>query len=98
MLSKGKQNEINSNFVKIFKNVIEKNKMNPHILLTQLCQFEETDIDDKTTKTILKIMLDVPYYENNINVSVLRKFKIMKEKLHDIIDTNLSIRLLNLRK
>jgi hypothetical protein len=97
MLTQSKQTEINSNFVKIFKNVIEKNKMNPHILLTHLCQFEKNDINDKTTKTILKIMLEVPYYESNINVSILRKFKIINETLVKIIDDNLSIRLLKLR-
>jgi len=98
MISQSKQNEININFVNIFKNVIEKNKINARILLTNLLEFEKKDIEDTKTKNILKIMIDVPYYENGIDVNTLRKFKIMKEKLHCIIDEILNIRLLNLRK
>ena len=98
MISQSKQTEININFVNIFKNVIEKNKINARILLTHLLEFEKKDINDSKTKNILKIMLDVPYYESGIDVNTLRKFKIMKEKLHYIIDEILNIRLLNLRK
>ena len=98
MLSQSYQTEINCNFVKIFKNVIEKNKMNPTILLSNLYKFEKSDINDKKTLTIIKIMLEVPYYENNLIVPTLRKFKIMKSKLLEIIDDILNIRLINLRK
>ena len=40
MISQSKQNEINVNFVKIFKNVIEKNKVNSRVLLTNLLEYE----------------------------------------------------------
>ena len=98
MLTQSKQNEINYRFVKILKNVIEKNKIDNSSLLTQLYNFERGDIDDIKTKNILKIMMDVPYYEQNKNVNILRKFNIIKETLVKIIDNNLSMRLVRLRK
>ena len=97
MLSISKQNEINSNFVKIFKNMIEKNQIEPDILLDKLNEFEKKDIDDIKTKNIIKSMLDIPYYENNQNVNLLRKFKIMQETLHNLIDELLMLRLNKLR-
>tara|TARA_B100000963_G_C22375369_1_gene557767 strand:+ start:238 stop:534 length:297 start_codon:yes stop_codon:yes gene_type:complete len=97
MLSISKQNEINSNFVKIFKNMIEKNQIEPDILLDKLNEFEKKDIDDIKTKNIIKSMLDIPYYENNHNVNLLRKFKIMQETLHNLIDELLMLRLNKLR-
>ena len=98
MLTQSKQNEINYRFVKILKNVIEKNKIDNSSLLTQLYNFERGDIDDIKIKNILKIMMDVPYYEQNKNVNILRKFNIIKETLVKIIDNNLSMRLVRLRK
>ena len=98
MLTQSKQNEINYRFVKILKNVIEKNKIDNSSLLTQLYNFERGDIDDIKTKNILKIMMDVPYYEQNKNVNILRKFNIIKDTLVKIIDNNLSMRLVRLRK
>ena len=98
MLSVLKQNEINSNFIKIFKNMVEKNRIEPNILLDNFYKFEKKDIDDVKTKNIIKSMLDIPYYENNQNVNLLRKFKILKDTLHNLIDELLMIRLKNLRK
>ena len=97
MLSISKQNEINSNFVKIFKNMIEKNQIEPDILLDKLNEFEKKDINNIKTKNIIKSMLDIPYYENNHNVNLLRKFKIMQETLHNLIDELLMLRLNKLR-
>ena len=98
MLSVSKQNEINSNFIKIFKNMVEKNRIEPNILLDNFYKFEKKDIDDVKTKNIIKSMIDIPYYENNQNVNLLRKFKILKDTLHNLIDELLMIRLKNLRK
>lgn len=98
MLSVLKQNEINSNFIKIFKNMVEKNRIEPNILLDNFYKFEKKDIDDVKTKNIIKSMIDIPYYENNQNVNLLRKFKILKDTLHNLIDELLMIRLKNLRK
>lgn len=98
MLSVSKQNEINSNFIKIFKNMVEKNRIEPNILLDNFYKFEKKDIDDVKTKNIIKSMLDIPYYENNQNVNLLRKFKILKDTLHNLIDELLMLRLKNLRK
>ena len=96
MLSISKQNEINSNFIKMFKNMIEKNRIEPDILLDKLNNLKK-DIDDIKTKNIIKSMLDIPYYENNQNVNLLRKFKIMQETLHNLIDELLMLRLNKLR-
>nr|QDY51758.1 hypothetical protein 1_143 [Mimiviridae sp. ChoanoV1] len=98
MLSVSKQNEINSNFIKIFKNMVEKNRIDPNILLDNFYEFEKKDIDDVKTKNIIKSMIDIPYYENNQNVNLLRKFKILKDTLHNLIDELLMLRLKNLRK
>jgi len=98
MLSISKQNEINLKFVKIFKNMVEKNRIEPNILLKKIYEYEIKDIDDIKTKNIIKSMLDIPYYENNINVNLLRKFEILKETLHNLIDELLMFRLRNLRK
>ena len=98
MISITKQNEINSKFVNIFRNVIEKNQINTMVLLKNLLEFEKKEIDDKKTKNVIKIMLNIPYYEKDRDVNCLRKFKIIKDKLQFIIDDNLNKRLINLRK
>jgi hypothetical protein len=98
MISITKQNEINSQFVNIFRNVIEKNQINNLTLLNNLIEFEKREIDDKKTKNVIKIMLNIPYYENDKDVNDLRKFVIIKDKLQFIIDDNINKRLLNLRK
>lgn len=97
MLSVSKQNEINSNFIKMFKNMVEKNRIEPDILLDKFNEYEKKEINDVKTKNIIKSMLDIPYYENNQNVNLLRKFKIMQETLHNLIDELLMIRLNKLR-
>ena len=97
MLSVSKQNEINSNFIRMFKNMIEKNRIEPDILLDKFNEYEKKEINDVKTKNIIKSMLDIPYYENNQNVNLLRKFKIMQETLHNLIDDLLMIRLNKLR-
>lgn len=98
MISIKKQNEINLRFINIFRNVIEKNQINTMVLLKNLLEFETKEIDDKKTKNVIKIMLNIPYYENDKDVNCLRKFKIIKDKLQFIIDDNINKRLLNLRK
>ena len=101
MITISKQREINSNFKNIFKNLIFKFKLDTMKLIETFNEFEINDTRDKETKKILKIMLDVPYYETLIEINILRKFKILKELLlvihNELIVENLNKRLKKLR-
>ena len=101
MITISKQGEINRNFKNIFKNMIFKFKLDTMILIDNFNEFEKNDIHDKETKHIIKLMLDVPYYENFKEINILRKFKILKELLlvihNELIVENLNKRLQKLR-
>ena len=70
------QEIVNNNFLNIYKNTLIENNIDIDFYFRKLKEFEKKDINDILTKKIIKIMLKVPYYENNRNVNDLRKFQI----------------------
>ena len=82
------QNNINNDFIEIYKNTINSSPLNNNLsyIAQQLNTFQKQDIDDNNVKNFIKIMLNVPYYENGKLVDNQRKFYILKEKLTTIIE------------
>ena len=101
MISLKNQNDINEQFKTIFKNLILKFKLDTSILIETFNAFEKNDINDESTKKLIKLMLDIPYYEQFKEVNILKKFKILKQLLliihEEIIIDNLNLRLQKLR-
>ena len=101
MISLKNQNDINKQFKTIFKNLILKFKLDTSILIETFNAFEKNDIKDESTKKLIKLMLDIPYYEQFKEVNILKKFKILKQLLliihEEIIIDNLNLRLQKLR-
>jgi hypothetical protein len=101
MISLKNQNDINNQFKTIFKNLILKFKLDTSILIETFNAFEKNDIKDESTKKLIKLMLDIPYYEQFKEVNILKKFKILKQLLliihENIIIDNLNLRLQKLR-
>ena len=101
MISLKNQNDINNQFKTIFKNLILKFKLDTSILIETFNAFEKNDIKDVSTKKLIKLMLDIPYYEQFKEVNILKKFKILKQLLliihENIIIDNLNLRLQKLR-
>ena len=97
MISLEKQTEFNTTFNTTFNNLIHKDGVNIPQLLEQFNTFEKTNVNDKPFTTILKSMLNIPYYKNLIEVNVLIKFRILQEKLliinSNIIDNQIILRL-----
>lgn len=71
----------NNHFLEKYKNILKSRKVDIPLFSDFLSQFEKKDVDNETYKEIIKVMLDIPYYENNTLVNILRKFRILKEKL-----------------
>ena len=88
MISLEKQTEFNTTFNTTFNNIIHKDEVDIPQLLEQLNIFEKQNVDDEPFTTILKTMLNIPYYKNLIEVNVLIKFRILQEKLL-IINSNI---------
>ena len=101
MISLKNQNDINNQIKTIFKNLILKFKLDTSILIETFNAFEKNDIKDESTKKLIKLMLDIPYYEQFKEVNILKKFKILKQLLliihENIIIDNLNLRLQKLR-
>ena len=101
MISLKNQNDINNQFKTIFKNLLLKFKLDTSILIETFNAFEKNDIKDESTKKLIKLMLDIPYYEQFKEVNILKKFKILKQLLliihENIIIDNLNLRLQKLR-
>jgi len=101
MISLKNQNDINEQFKTIFKNLIFKFKLDTSILIETFNAFEKNDINDVSTKKLIKLMLDIPYFEQFKEVNILKKFKILKQLLliihEEIIIDNLNLRLQKLR-
>jgi hypothetical protein len=81
MISLKKQTEFNTTFNTTFNTLIHKDGVNIPKLLEQFNTFEKTNVNDETFRTILKSMLNIPYYKNLIEVNVLIKFRMLQDKL-----------------
>lgn len=95
------QNSINIKFVDIFKQTIEDKNIETLHLINNFNKFEKHDIDDAKTKEIIKIMIEIPYYEDLKQINILKKFKILKNILlsihNKLLNEKLNKRLYKLR-
>ena len=95
------QKELNLKFVDLFKQTILDKNIDTLYLINHFNEFEKHDIDDCKTKEIIKIMIEIPYYENLKQINILKKFKILKNILlsihNKLLNENLNKRLYNLR-
>ena len=66
MISLEKQTEFNNTFNTTFNTLIHKDGVNIPKLLEQFNKIEKTNVNDETFRTILKSMLNIPYYKNLI--------------------------------
>lgn len=84
MISLEQQTEYNNTFNTKFNTLINKEGINTLQLLEHFNTFEKDDVDDEIFKTILKSMLNIPYYKNLMEINVLDKFRVLQHKLKSI--------------
>jgi hypothetical protein len=91
------QKESNLQFIETFKQTILDKNINTLKLIEKFNEYEKNDIDDTTTKELIKIMINIPYYKELKEVNVLVKFRILQENLKkinaNIVDINITKRL-----
>ena len=78
--------EINKHFLEKYKSTLKLYKVDIPLFSDFLTQFAKQDKDNSVYKEIIKIMLDLPYTEDDGKtlVPMLRKFRILKEKLESV--------------
>jgi hypothetical protein len=96
------QKESNLQFIETFKQTILDKNINSLELIEKFNEYEKHEIDDDTTKELIKIMINKPYYKELKEVNVLVKFRILQENLKiinsKINDINITKRLDDLLK